>query len=268
MTTPTWAINPASSTSKIASRSYSARIAPRRTRTRSLAGPRRSASGSETGCDITSSSRPDTTRDERVRSTLSRVASRKPRSASAPRRGSWSIHQCPRPSRIATSAPNRSADRRASTSPPVYWSAVAITTSPGRRSACSRSRPHSVIAGWAADRYSARMHRPISGPAAIAQALAASGVIPASTKPATRSSIGIEFIASTNASPSPGVCQTCARSCHTYSGSAQPAMSEHHDRIRSGRVAATRCTWPPPQSWPIRSIGPAMFSSSPTSHAT
>ena len=34
------------------------------------------------------------------------------------------------------------------------------------------------------------------------------------------------------------------------------------------RVAATRCTWPPPQSWPIRSIGPAICSSSPTSQAT
>ena len=34
----TWAISPASRTSKIASRSYSARMAPRRTRTRSLAG--------------------------------------------------------------------------------------------------------------------------------------------------------------------------------------------------------------------------------------
>ena len=33
-------------------------------------------------------------------------------------------------------------------------------------------------------------------------------------------------------------------------------MSVTHDRMRSGRVAARRWTWPPPQSWPTRSIGP------------
>ena len=111
------------------------------------------------------------------------------------------------------------------------------------------------------------MQRPISGPPASAQAVAASSVIPSPVNVATRSSSGIPFIASTNASPSPGVCQTWAMSCHTYSGSAAPAMSLHHDRIRSGRAAATRCTCPPPQSWPTRSIGPSIPSSSPISQS-
>ena len=46
----------------------------------------------------------------------------------------------------------------------------------------------------------------------------------------------------------PDLIRSWAMSCHTYSGSAQPAMSVTHERSRSGRAAATRCTWPPPQS--------------------
>ena len=45
------------------------------------------------------------------------------------------------PSRTATRAPNRSAERRASSSPPVNGSAVAMITRPGRRSAASSWRP-------------------------------------------------------------------------------------------------------------------------------
>ena len=78
--------------------------------------------------------------------------SRNERRATAPAAGSWSIHQWPSPSSTATSAPNRCAERRASSSPPVYWSSVAMITRPGRRSAASSSRPHSVIAGCAAER--------------------------------------------------------------------------------------------------------------------
>jgi hypothetical protein len=40
-------------------------------------------------------------------------------STRAPRAGSWHIHQWPSPSRTATCAPARSAERRASASPPV-----------------------------------------------------------------------------------------------------------------------------------------------------
>ena len=101
------------------------------------------------------------------------------------------------------------------------------------------------------------MQRPIVRSAGMRRTPpAASAVIPAlgPTPPHGRPSASSSS-ASTNASPSPGVCQTLAMSCQTYAGSAAPAMSVAHERMRSGRRAARRWTWPPPQSWPTRSIG-------------
>ena len=67
-----------------------------------------------------------------------------------------------------------------------------------------------------ADRYRSRMQLPIvaSEPAAISSA--SSWPSPKmSSKPLARSSSGCAFWLSTKASPSPGVCQSLAKSCHT-----------------------------------------------------
>ena len=70
-----------------------------------------------------------------------------------------------------------------------------------------------------------------------------------------------------NASPAPGVCQTFARSCHSYLPLETLIVSLAKVCIRSGRVKTTRSTRIPPQSCPTRSNGLGTFSSSRTSHA-
>ena len=85
------------------------------------------------------------------------------------------------------------------------------------------------------------MQRPISGVAASAHDPAAASVMPSPWYASVSASFGVAAIPATAASPS-GDCHTWAMSCHTYSGSAQPAMSVTHERIRSGRDAARRCT--------------------------
>ena len=84
---------------------------------------------------------------------------------------------------------------------------------------------------------------------------AASAVTPTASNSSMRASRGWARVLVTHCSPVPGVCQSWAKSCHTYSGSSSPATSLTHERIRSGRVDARRSTNPPPQSWPTRSTG-------------
>jgi hypothetical protein len=85
----------------------------------------------------------------------------------------------------------------------------------GRRSADSSCWPQSAIAGCRAERYSARMHWPVSGPRFSALERAAGSVIPAWTRASVRGPGGPLNMAPTNSSPAPSVCQTWARSCQT-----------------------------------------------------
>ena len=75
--------------------------------------------------------------------------------------------------------------------------------------------PQSAYGLGVADRYRARMQPPIvaSDPAAISSA--SSGGTPMASNTDARCSDGMAFWLSMNASPSPGVCQILAKSCHS-----------------------------------------------------
>ena len=98
-----------------------------------------------------------------------------------------------------------------------------------------------------------------------ARSRAGSSGTPNIWKTPARSSIGAASCWSQKSSPSCGVCQVLAKSCHSNSTSPMLAASVTQDRISSGRVDTTRTTNPPPQSCPTRSTGSPRRSISATS---
>ena len=171
--------------------------------------------------------------------------------------GSCAIHQWPTPSSVAARAPGPLARpvsplrRSRNGSPP------GTTTMPGL--GCPRSpAPTPPARGRRPVQVEdATGHRLVDGPAP------SPGHRPAGTPKArntpARSATGSASCCSQNASPSPGVCQILAKSCHSNSASARPAASSTQDRTRSGRRLTRRRANPPPQSWPTRSMAPRAF---------
>ena len=106
-----------------------------------------------------------------------------------------------------------------------------------------KSGPHSLPTSTA-ERYRARMLSAITGSPQLAMATARSWGTPNISRTDPCSSGVDANCCSKNCSPSPGVCQILAKSCHSNSTSPIPAASLTQDRTRSGRVLTTRTTKP------------------------
>src|SRR5882724_952821 len=86
---------------------------------------------------------------------------------------------------------------------------------------------------------------------------------PAATRAETSAS-AVSF--SITCSPTPGVCQSFAAVCHSYSASSGAAPAAQV-RTSVGSSETARTTRSPPQSWPTRSIGPSMRRNSASSQS-